>query len=119
MTSPRWEPTGAVHNKIGEAIVANIGKRSFVVALVLATFIGGSLTLSAEPSKTEDQLIEMLKSRDHRNVSDALDRLPNWYPDSTKAMPVIKELLKSNDVVGIDSWGKPLPFNILARRAAR
>src|SRR3989442_15520859 len=103
-----------------EIDMKNLCQRSLAGALVLATLTIVSHPVTAGPNKPEDELIEMLKSRDYRNVQDALDRLPNWYPNSTKAIPVIKELLKSNDAVGIDLWtGKPVPSNILARKAAR
>src|SRR2546426_8243213 len=85
-----------------------------VTVLVILTVFGP--TLSAAPNKTEDELIEMLKSRDQQKVVDALDRLPKWYPKSTKAIPQIKELLKSKDVGGARPKVAP---NFLARRAAR
>jgi hypothetical protein len=86
--------------------------RISVIAFVLAT------APSLLAKKSEAELIEMLKSRDYHHVVDALDRLPNWYPKSTAALPVIRELLKSKDL-----FGKDVPPNIgpnfLARKAAR
>jgi hypothetical protein len=63
--------------------------------------------LPAAPRKTEEQLMQMLQSPDTRNVIDALDRLPKWYPESTNALPVIKGMLERS------------PNRILQRRAAR
>ncbi len=92
-------------------------------------------SLSAAPRKTEAELIQMLYSGDYHKINDALDRLPNWYPDSTNAVQVIRGILKSNEVMvasqpahklpptknGVSggSTARPLPPDRVSRIAAR
>lgn len=64
-----------------------------VVTLALVALLACPSSLWAA-KKTEAQLIEMLKSRKDKDVRDALDRLPSWYPNSTNALPIIRGLLK-------------------------
>jgi len=71
--------------------------RSIVGAIILGTFLIGTLFVSAAPKKTEAELIQMLDSQNYKDVLDALDRLPNWYPTSTNAVTHIRELLKMSD----------------------
>lgn len=54
--------------------------------------------LPAAPRKSEAELIQMLRAVESQKVIDALDRLPNWYPESTNAVPVIRELLKNQEL---------------------
>jgi hypothetical protein len=55
-----------------------------------------NLPLQAAPRKTEAELIQMLYSGDYHKINDALDRLPNWYPNSTNAILIIEGMLRSN-----------------------
>jgi hypothetical protein len=90
--------------------------RSCIPALaVLAMLILPAGISSAAPRKTEGQLIEMLRSQNYKTVIDALDRVPDWYPHSTNAIPVIKEILIKRAPV-ISPYVSP---NIVTRRAAR
>jgi HEAT repeat protein len=75
----------------------HISRRAIILSLTLVALFIGIRPASAAPKKSEQQLIEMLKSHDHDDVIDALDRLPNWYPNSTNALPYIRELLKMNN----------------------
>jgi hypothetical protein len=81
----------------------------------LALLILASCSSSAAHSKTEAQLIDMLRSQNYKDVIDALDRLPNWYPHSTNAIPVIKEILVRRAPV----LSPYVPQNIVTRKAAR
>ena len=86
--------------------------RWVVVAVVAAAALAPALT-SAAPRKSEAELIEMLESKEHKKVLDALDRLPNWYPNSTNAQQQIKKLLGTKlNVSGV-------PQNVISRKAAR
>ncbi|HEV2691451.1 MAG TPA: HEAT repeat domain-containing protein [Verrucomicrobiae bacterium] len=93
-----------------------------------------SLSLQAAPNKSEDELIQMLRSRDYHTMNDALDRLPHWYPNSTNAIGIIRGLLRSNEVLVITEPDyekernasrtgnvtlKPCPPGTLARMTAR
>lgn len=66
-----------------------------------------------KPKKTEAELIGMLRSTDYQKAIDALDRLPDWYPNSTTAVLEIRQLLGST----VNERG--VPKNILSRKAAR
>ena len=82
--------------------------------LLLLGLFGWPTGLPAEPRRTESELIEMLRSTDSQKVITALERLPDWYPDSPNAIREIQSLLKSK------SPAPPgFPPNILKRRAAR
>ena len=82
-----------------------------VAAVVMAVLVPASASAAAR--KSEAELIAMLESTDHRTVLDALDRLPNWYPNSTKAQPQIQKLLGAKvNAVGV-------PINLISRKAAR
>jgi hypothetical protein len=56
-------------------------------------------SLVAAPKKTEAELIQMLHSPDQKTILDALDRLPNWYPNSTNAIAAIKEIFRSKEII--------------------
>lgn len=101
--------------------------------------IVGLLELQAsEPKKSEAELIAMLGSTNFSDVNDALDRLPDWYPNSTNAVLLIRDLLKTKEtIIRVEERreGKSnvavrrqvvvsrseigLPPGLLARRAAR
>lgn len=81
------------------------------LVLLMAVLI--PLVSEAAPKKTEAELLAMLKSPEPQKVIDALDRLPNWYPDSTAAVPQIRGLL------GTRTSTKGYPSNIITRKAAR
>lgn len=98
--------------------------------------IGSPLLLFAGPNKTENELIQMLYSGDYYKINDALDRLPDWYPNSTNAVQIIRGILRSNEVMivnkttyqpsstsGQGHGGKlitvPVSHNSLARIAAK
>ena len=83
------------------------------VAACLVAVCAGS-ALHGAPRKTESELLQMLKSPDYQQVIDALDRLPNWYPNSTNAVAAIKETLTSKHAPR-----EGVPANILNRKAAR
>jgi hypothetical protein len=90
-------------------------------------------SLAAAPKKTEAELIQMLHSANYKDVIDALDRLPNWYPNSTNAIQVITEILKNKEVLPptilIKKTGSRggqsvevannVPPDLLSRKAAR
>ena len=88
--------------------------QNWKVACVAAAMLLWPAALFAGPNKTEAELIQMLKSDDYRDVNDALDRLPAWYPKSTNAIPEVKKLLiaKRSDPANV-------PENFISRRAAR
>ena len=100
------------------AALKSISQRSVRIGMIflLAMLTFTPLLLAAD--KSEDELIQMLKARDYKVVSSALEKLPKLYPDSTNSLPYIRELLKSNDVVSKEKK-KTVPPNILARKAAR
>jgi hypothetical protein len=82
-----------------------------VAAVVTAVLVPASTNAAAR--KSEAELIAMLESTDHSTVLDALDRLPNWYPNSTKAQPQIQKLLGAKvNAIGV-------PINLISRKAAR
>jgi HEAT repeat protein len=90
--------------------------RPFIFSLAtLALVILASYSSSAAPSKSEADLIYMLKSPNYKDVIDALDRLPKWYPYSTNAVAVIKEIL----VLRAPVYSPYEPKNIVTRKAAR
>lgn len=112
-------------------------KRSFVTVFVLAVLALLSPVLLAAPNKTEAELIQMVCSGDYRKMNDALDRLPNWYPNSKNAVQIIRGILRSNEVLIVTqpayqppptgsrqgqagSWMRiPAPRNMLVRMTAR
>lgn len=49
--------------------------------------------------RTESELIEMLGSSKPSTVEEALDRLPQFYPNSTNAIAAIRPLLKRKDII--------------------
>jgi HEAT repeat protein len=71
------------------------------------------LVSQAAPKKTEAELLAMLKSPEPQKVIDALDRLPNLYPNSTTAVQEIRGLL------GTRTSTRGFPSNIITRKAAR
>ena len=81
--------------------------------LVLLMTVLIPLVSQAAPRKTEAELLAMLKSPEPDKVIDALDRLPNWYPNSTTAVMQIRELL------GTRTTARGLPSNLVTRKAAR
>src|SRR5262247_3957207 len=90
-------------------------RSSILCFAVLAGLILSTGNSSATPHKSEEQLIAMLRSPNYKDVIDALDRLPDWYPYSTNAIPVIKEILVKRAPV-ISPYVSP---NIVTRKAAR
>jgi hypothetical protein len=54
-------------------------------------------SFASVPKKTEAELIQMLHSPDQKKILDALDRLPNWYPNSADAIVAIKEIFRSKE----------------------
>lgn len=83
-----------------------------MLAVVAAAALAPALAHAA-PGKSEAQLLEMLESKEHKKVLDALDRLPNWYPNSSAAQQQIKKLLGTKlNVSGV-------PQNLISRKAAR
>jgi hypothetical protein len=62
-----------------------------------------TLSSVAAPKKTEAELIQMLHSPDQKTILDALDRLPNWYPNSTNAIVGIKEIFRSKEIIMVSS----------------
>jgi HEAT repeat protein len=83
--------------------------RLFVlVAVVLIPLVS-----LAAPKKNEAELLAMLKSPEPQKVIDALDRLPNLYPNSTTAVQEIRGLL------GTRTSARGFPSNIITRKAAR
>jgi len=97
--------------------------------------ISPSFSLRASPNKTEAELIQLVRSGDFTKMSDGLDRLSSWYPNSTNAILVMKEVLRSNDQMLVSKPAitnrargkieshivppKPPPHGLLVRRAAR
>lgn len=67
----------------------------------------------AAPGKSEADLIAMLRSQNYKQVLDALDRLPNWYPNSTTAVQEIRKLLGTRLTIS------GVPPNYLSRKVAR
>ena len=92
------------------SFLSSIAALAAFALLILSTHIS-----SAAPSKTEEQLIAMLTSQNYKDVIDALDRLPNWYPHSTNAVAVIKQVLVTRAPV----YSPYEPQNIVTRKAAR
>jgi HEAT repeat protein len=89
-------PAVTAHNTNQEAIIMKIiwkPNGMFVVALLLAALVAPT-TLRAGEKRSEDQLIEDLKSPKDGTVVKALQDLEKQYPTSTKALPAIKALLK-------------------------
>lgn len=82
-----------------------------LLVLLMVMFV--SLVSRAAPGKTESELLAMLKSPEPQQVLDALDRLPNWYPNSTTAVMEIRGLLGSR------TSARGFPSNIIPRKAAR
>jgi len=74
-----------------------ICKRSgtLVAVFLLAALVTPAPLLAAK-SRTEDQLIEALGSSKEDTVTEALQDLEKQYPTTTKAIPVIKGLLKDS-----------------------
>ena len=122
-----------------KSLIIRIGKRVITIGLFafLSVF---ALTKSqaSTPKKTEAELIAMLASDEFSDVNDALDRLPNWYPNSTNAVIAIREILRTKETMfrredlKKDKNSNPvrrqivvsrsevgLPAGLLARRAAR
>lgn len=85
-----------------------------ILLLLLFGLFGWSSGMQAAARKSEAELIAMLRSPDPQKVIDALDRLPNWYPESTNAIREIRALLKSKRPP-VRDW----PANLLNRKAAR
>lgn len=85
--------------------------RARIFALLAVVLI--PLVSQAASKKTEAELLAMLKSPEPQKVIDALDRLPNWYPNSTAAVSEIRGLLATRVSV------KGFPPNIITRKAAR
>lgn len=113
------------------------GQFRFLAGLLCLLLLGVA-PLSAAPRKTEAELIRMLASTNYNDVIDALDRLPAWYPNSTNAVPIIRDILRHKEIferrvvttqgrqtmtVGrteiVTRTGHNLRPNVLARRAAR
>ena len=88
-------------------------RRSFSAVLVIAIVLLAPPFANAAPRKSEAELIKMLASTDYQTVIDALDRLPNWYPQSTNAIPQIRKLLCTQLNVS------RVPSNLISRKAAR
>ncbi len=111
-------------------------KRNLTQALGLILLTTG-FSLQASPNKTEAQLIEMIQSGDFKKMNDGIDRLSSWYPNSTNAIRVLKEVLRSNDLMLVSqpvitneyrwksgpgvalSMSRPPPAKVLVRIAAR
>ena len=89
--------------------------RNIFLWLSLAVLISVPVSLCASPDKTEAQLIQLLHSQNYQNIVDALDRLPNWYPNSSNAISEIKTLLRSSD----SATKTNALLNYVARKAAR
>lgn len=89
--------------------------RFHVVVLLAALFscLPCKTNAAPKPGKTEAELISMLSSTNYQKAIDALDRLPNWYPNSTNAIQEIRKLL------GSTVTRRGVPKNILSRKAAR
>jgi hypothetical protein len=76
---------------------------------------------------TEEKLLAMAQSGDFNQMKDALDRLPNYYPESTNAIALIRGILVSNKVivvtekrpVGQSEVRKRVKSALIARVAAR
>jgi hypothetical protein len=73
--------------------------RKKLTCMLGALIIIACSSLQAAPNKTEDQLIQMLRSGDYHTINDALDRLPHWCPNSTNAIEIIRGMLRSNEVL--------------------
>ena len=110
MTSTPLSPRPSCPLRGSEGMVA---RSATLATLVLLTFLAS--VASAAPRRTEAELLEMLKSRDYKTVIDALDRLPNWYPQSTNAPREIKQILLIRAPVFVP-YVSP---NIVTRMAAR
>lgn len=81
--------------------------------VVLLSWLPFKMEAAQKPNKTEAELISMLSSTNYQKAIDALDRLPNWYPNSTNAIQEIRKLL------GSTVTRRGVPKNILSRKAAR
>lgn len=87
----------------------------FLSGVVVLGMFAANLSLRASPNKTEAELIQMLYSGDYHKINDALDRLPHWYPNSTNAIPVIKQMLRSNETMIVT---RPAPQSLSKKVAA-
>jgi len=107
-------------------------KLFFIGTLILIVFSFCECALSAAPRKTEAELIQMLHSSNYKDVMDAMDRLPNWYPNSTNAIDEIKEILHNKKTLSATNrmyrgargenrvqMGVQEPPGFLVRKAAR
>ena len=94
--------------------------------LSVGLFLVCAAVVQAKP--TESNLIAYAQSGDFGKMKDALDRLPNMYPNSTNAIAIIKGILRSNETIVVTervmvSSQKPLyrktPHVMVVRIAAR
>jgi hypothetical protein len=102
----------------------------FKILSMIFVLLAVEFQVFAKP--TEARLIEMLQSGNFEKMNDALDRLPNMYPNSTNAIEIIKGILRSNEVItvtrisvvanqdhSIQLRPVPVPHILVARAAAR
>jgi HEAT repeat protein len=74
----------------------NRNRNASLAGMLLLAFLATASPLLAAKAKTEDELIADLGAAKPKTVTDALLHLEKEYPTSSKALPIIKGLLKDS-----------------------
>ncbi len=85
---------------------------------IVIVITGCNAGTKLKESRSEAYLIQKLYSPDWRRVNGTINNLVDWYPNSTNAIPPLKELLHRN-TLGTNVVSDSRPPQFLSRKAAR